>query len=469
MGFCAILGGTVTLVGSSPLILLNDLVRSANDYLPAGVPKMEEFGLFDVTPIGLVMIAVGILYFVYLGKLVLPVRSAAPPKSQSTMAYLMQTYHVAGELFEIAVGPGSPLEGRTMQYIREKSGFRVNVVGLRRDGKLRLAPPSDTEYRPGDVLALMAGSEDMAEFAESCNLTVRPDLLDCAEALSPTISGVAEVVIAPRSSLIGKTTSEVRFRQKYNAAVLAVYRGDQVITDHISNSPLQAGDALLIHCRWENLALLDKDSDFIVITDYPQQDLEMRTDKVKYALLFFAVSIGLVLFTDLRLSVAFMTGAIGMILTGVLRVDEAYQSIDWRTVFLLAGLIPLGIAVDQSGTAAWIAHHVVNWVGGAPSWVILLAVAILATLFSLVMSNVGATVLLVPLAVNIAIGSGGDPRIFALVVGVATSNSFILPTHQVNALIMGAAGYRNKDFLRAGGIMSVVFLVVLMVMLTLFY
>jgi di/tricarboxylate transporter len=309
----------------------------------------------------------------------------------------------------------------------------------------------------------------MAQFAETCGLTVRPDLVDCAEALSPTISGVAEVVIAPRSSLIGKTTREISFRQKYNAAVLAIYRGDQVITDHISTTALQSGDALLIHSRWENLAFLDKDDDFIVITDYPQQDLEMRTDKVRYALVFFAVSIGLVLFTDLRLSVAFMTGAIGMVLTGVLRIDEAYRSIDWRTVFLLAGLIPLGIAVDQSGAAAWIAHHVVSWVGDMPSWVILLAVAILATLFSLVMSNVGATVLLVPLAVNIAVGSGGDPRIFALVVGIATSNSFILPTHQVNALTMGAAGYRNKDFMRAGGIMSILFLVVLMVMLTLFY
>jgi di/tricarboxylate transporter len=195
----------------------------------------------------------------------------------------------------------------------------------------------------------------------------------------------------------------------------------------------------------------------------------MRPEKLKWSVAFFALSLCLVLFTDLRLSVAFMAGAVGMVLTGVLRIDEAYRSVDWRTVFLLAGLIPLGLAVDQSGTAAWIAQEVIQAMGNVPDWVMMLVVALLATGFSLVMSNVGATVLLVPLAVNIAIGAGGDPRIYALIVGLATSNSFILPTHQVNALIMGAGGYRNKDFLRAGGIMSILFLVVLMTMLTLFY
>jgi di/tricarboxylate transporter len=252
--------------------------------------------------------------------------------------------------------------------------------------------------------------------------------------------------------------------------VLAIYRGETSITENISKVELQQGDSLLLHSRWDDLALLDKDKDFIVISDYPQPEEEdLRPDKAKYSLIFFAIAVGLVLIAETRLSVAFMVGATGMILTGVLRIDEAYRAVDWRTVFLLAGLIPLGIAVDHSQTAAWIAQHVVAAVGGMPDWVLLLVIAVLATGFSLVMSNVGATVLLVPLAVNIAIQANGDPRIFALVVGLATSNSFLLPTHQVNALIMGAAGYRNRDFLRAGGVMSILFLTVLMLMLTLFY
>ena len=158
-----------------------------------------------------------------------------------------------------------------------------------------------------------------------------------------------------------------------------------------------------------------------------------------------------------------------MIVTGVMRIDEAYSSVDWRTVFLLAGLIPLGIAVEQSGTAGWIAHNVMTTLGNPPALVLMGAIAILATIFTLVMSNVGATVLLVPLAIEMAIAAEADPRAFALVVGLATSNSFLLPTHQVNALIMGPGGYRNRDFIRAGGIMTILFLVVLITSLGLYY
>ena len=148
-------------------------------------------------------------------------------------------------------------------------------------------------------------------------------------------------------------------------------------------------------------------------------------------------SLGLVLFSDLRLSVALLTGAIGMILAGVLKIDEAYQAVSWKTVFLLASLIPLGLAVETTGTAAWIADQTLSLLGDMPIWVIQAAIAVLATFFTLVMSNVGATVLLVPLAVNIALGAGADPAVFALTVAIATSNSFLIPTHQVNALIMG--------------------------------
>ncbi|MGH1538267.1 MAG: SLC13 family permease, partial [Gammaproteobacteria bacterium] len=192
-------------------------------------------------------------------------------------------------------------------------------------------------------------------------------------------------------------------------------------------------------------------------------------NKVLWAAIFFSIALGLVLFTDIRLSIALLTGAIGMVLSGVLRIDEAYEAVSWKTVFLLASLIPLGIAVEQTGTAKWIADQTLLVVGDMPIWVIQAAMAILATFFTLVMSNVGATVLLVPLAVNIAIGVGANPALFALTVAIATSNSFLIPTHQVNALIMGPGGYRVPDFMRAGGIMTILFLIVSVTVLNLFY
>ena len=188
-----------------------------------------------------------------------------------------------------------------------------------------------------------------------------------------------------------------------------------------------------------------------------------------FPILFFSIALFMVLFTDIRLSVALLTGALGMILAGVLTVEEAYSAVSWKTVFLLASLIPLGLAVETSGTAKWIAEQVLTVVGHMPVWVIQTAVAMLATFFTLVMSNVGATVLLVPLAVNIAIGVDANPAVFALTVAIATSNSFLIPTHQVNALIMGPAGYRVTDFMKAGGIMTLLFLAVMILMMNIVF
>ena len=154
-----------------------------------------------------------------------------------------------------------------------------------------------------------------------------------------------------------------------------------------------------------------------------------------------------------------------MIVTKVLDIDEAYRAVGWNTVFLLASLIPLGQAVQSTGTAEWIAQGILTVLDGWPIWALQAGVAILATIFTLVMSNVGATVLLVPLAVSIAIAAGGDPAIFAMTVAISTSNSFLIPTHQVNALIMGPAGYRVVDFVRTGGVMTILFLIVSMFMM----
>jgi di/tricarboxylate transporter len=238
--------------------------------------------------------------------------------------------------------------------------------------------------------------------------------------------------------------------------------------EDIRNMPLHSGDTLVVHTTWETLMRLEKDPNFVVITtEYPRE--ELRPKKVVWAGIFFFIALSMVLFTDIRLSIALLTGAIGMVLSGVLKIDEAYEAVSWKTVFLLASLIPLGLAVEQTGTAKWIADQTLLVVGDMPIWVIQLSIAILATFFTLVMSNVGATVLLVPLAVNIALGVGADPALFALTVAIATSNSFLIPTHQVNALTMGPGGYRVPDFLRAGSVMTILFLIVMIAMLNLIY
>jgi di/tricarboxylate transporter len=259
-------------------------------------------------------------------------------------------------------------------------------------------------------------------------------------------------------------------RKTYGLSTHAIHRQGETINqgEGIRDLPLLAGDTLIVHVNWDNLVRLETNRDFVIVTtEYPRE--EMRPHKVWQALFFFLFALGLVLFSELRLSVSLLSGALGMILSGVLSMDEAYKAVSWKTVFLLASLIPLGMAVENTGTAAWIAQQTLALLGDVPTWVLQAALAGLATFFTLVMSNVGATVLLVPLAVNLAIPAGADPAVFALTVAISTSNSFLIPTHQVNALLMGPGGYRVPDFLRAGGVMTVLFLVVMLVMMNIIF
>ena len=472
MGFCAILGGTVTMVASSPLILLNDLILTSNQALPAD-QQMSTWGLFSVTPVGLALVATGIIYFVVAGRFVLPIsRTESSTSGSNSMEYIQNVYGADYSLSELVITDGSDLIGKTLDEI--ESVNRIRVIASKHSGReSRFGPGTlgrDTEVQAGMVLGVVADPGNLKTFADRFNLKLRTGLRTFADALSASKSGIAEVVIPPGSALIGKSARDVWMRKTYGLALMALHRGGETRRegDEIRTLPLEAGDTLVVHTAWDALARIESDRNFVVVTtEYPHE--EARPHKILPALIFFGVALFLVLFTDLRLSVALLTGAIGMVLSGVLNIEEAYEAVSWKTVFLLASLIPLGLAVETSGTAKWIAEQTLLVVGGNPVWVIQASIAVLATFFTLVMSNVGATVLLVPLAVNIAIGIGANPAVFALTVALATSNSFLIPTHQVNALIMGPGGYRVADFMKAGGIMTVLFLVVMMLMMGLVF
>ncbi len=472
MGFCAILGGTITMVGSSPLILLNDLIHTSNSALPQD-HQMEAWSMFSVTPIGIALLITGIVYFVLAGHYVLPGNKHEDKTiATNTMQYFQKLYGLEHDLFEVFVPVGSTLAGKMIGDIEHETRLRV-IAKLSTDNSLRIGPGGlsrDTPIEANNVLGIMAPLKRVEAFVEAYGLELRENLESFSETLAATKAGIAEVIIPPGSALIGKSVRDLWMRKTYGITLLALHRLGQNLHEYeeIGNLPLQAGDALVVHTTWDALAHLEHDSNFVIVTtEYPHE--ELRPHKVAPALLFFLIAFSMILFSDVRLSVALMTGAIGMILTGVLHIEEAYKAVSWKSVFLLASLIPLGLAVGSTGTAAWIAAQTLSLLGGVPIWVLQLVIALLATIFTLVMSNVGATVLLVPVAVNIAVGAGANPAMFALTVALATSNSFFLPTHQVNALIMGPAGYRVSDFMRAGGIMTLLFIIVMMVMLNLFY
>jgi len=469
MGFCAILGGTITMVGSSPLILLNDLIVNANLALHPD-QQIDTYGLFATTPIGLALIVSGILYFVLLGRVVLPRGRDVSHEQRTTGEYIRDAYQIDYIFAEVYVPSTSALIGQVLDNFETEHGVRTIAVTSGR--KLRMGSGGLSpmlEVQASDVLALIGEREALDNFCQLYGLDLKRDLDAFAELLSPTSSGLAEVVISPTSPLVGESARTYRLRAMHGISTLSIIRGGEVFREgqDVRSVKFAPGDTVLIFADWPSLERFHSSHNVVVTTEHPHEDV--RADKVLHALSFFAIAMALVLFTELRLSVALLVGALGIIISGVLDPDEAYSAVSWKTVFLLASLIPLGRAVESTGTATWIADQVLGTLGEVAIWQLQLVIAMMATAFTLVMSNVGATVLLVPLAISIAIQAGANPAVFALTVALATSNSFLLPTHQVNALIMGPGHYTVMDFVRAGGVMTVIFLAVLMVMMQLFY
>jgi len=467
MGFCAIVGGTITMVGSSPLILLNDLILTSNRSLPPGAEALQPFDLFDVTPVGLALLGSSLLYFLLIGSRLLPntdtKRSASPGRTKN---YFAEVYGIQGDVYEVLVTVDSPLVGMRISEAEKLPGSPL-FLAIQSTEKPRLAPPADEMIWVGTVLGVMGTRDRVGQFALDQQLRLQPRLKAFGNLFNPTRAGISEVVIPPGSKLIGQTIGEARLRSRLGISVLAINRRNDIIVDNLREEALQGGDCLVSHSTWRDLAAVARDKDLIVATDIPKE--EQRPQKVGFALGFFLLSMSLILLTDFRLSIALLTGAIGMVLTGVLSIDEAYQSVSWKTVFLMASLIPLGYAMEVTATAAWLVEQILAVIGGVPEIAMQILLAILATVFTLVMSNVGATVLLVPIAINLALATGGNPAVYALIVGLATSNAFILPTHPVNALIMGPGGYRVKDFIRVGGLMSILFLTVMLAVVNLIF
>ncbi|MDQ7038390.1 MAG: SLC13 family permease [Aquificota bacterium] len=458
MGFCAILGGTLTLVGSSPLILLNDLIAMYD---------LEPFHLFSVTPIGILLVAGGILYFILFGRFILPRKKAGDEEGKFLPPDLAQTYDRICGLYELHVPEG--FQRRTVEEIDARRRYQVTIVAVyhRKTRHKNFAPPREEYIEPTDDIAVIGCPETVERFAKDLGLELKPDLEEFADDLSPVNAGLVEGIVTPRSELLGQTLRRLNFRKVYEVNPVALVRRGEVIYAGFSDMELMPGDALLLFGRWEKFLDLKRRNVLAFSTEIKGE--VMRPEKAKLALFWFCVALALILVFNVKLSIALLTGALGMIITRVLTVDEAYQAVDWMTVFLLAGLLPLGIAFRETGTAEFIAKSIIASTGDLPEMVFYLLVAVLTSFFTLVVSNVGATVLLVPLCVDMAVQTGADPRLAALIVGVSASNTFVIPTHQVNALIMRPGGYRTLDYVKAGGGMTVLFILILMAGLYLFY
>lgn len=462
-----IMGGALTMVGNSPLILLNDLLVSANNNLPSGMATLEPLRMFAPLPIGVVLLAASLLYFRYYGGSKLKDETETSVAPARTESYFANTYGIDGDVFELTVTAESPLVGMSLGEAETLYNAPL-MLALQTGNDTRLAPPAEMRIWVGSVLGVMGDRQQVQDFAQNQFLRMSSRLRHFGDLFNPSRAGISEVVVPPTSSFIGKSAADLRLRKQAGLSLLAINRNNKVMREDVRKVPLRAGDMLVFHSIWQDLAQAAEDRDFVVITDYPKG--EQRPHKFKIAMVIFAITILIALTAKLPVSLILMTGVAGMLLAGVLRMDEAYAAINWKTVFLMAGLIPLGWAMDSSGAAAWIAGHTLERLpDGIPIWALEIAIALLTTAFSLVISHVGATIVMVPIGISLALAAGGNPMAFALIIALSASNNMMTASNPVISMIAGPANYTSRQLWSVGGPLSLIYTVIVVLMVNLLF
>ncbi|GAA5004652.1 SLC13 family permease [Pseudoluteimonas lycopersici] len=445
-----IMGSSLTMVGSSPLILLNDLLVSSNSNLPSGTAVLHPLKMFAPLPVGLALLLLCLAYFHFFGDRLLgngEEKSAVTPAR--TQSYFAKSYGIEGDVYELTVGAESPLVGMSLGEAEAKHGAPLLLALKTGSDDSRLAPPADARIWVGSVIGVMGPKQEVADFAQNNFLRMSARLREFGDLFNPSRAGISEAVVPPNSRFIGKTAGELQLRRQQRLSLLAINRDKDVIGEDVRNVKLHAGDMLVLHSIWTDLAAAARSRDFVVVTDYPKA--EQRPHKFKIAMTIFAITILVALSSRIPISIALMTGVAGMLVCGVLKIDEAYSAISWRTVFLMACLIPLGWAVDSTGAAAWVAGGMLDKLpDNLPPWVLEAAIAVITSVFAAMIGNVGSTIVMVPLAINLAIASGGNPTAFALVAALSGSNNIVTMSNPVVAMVAGPAGYTTTKLLRVG-------------------
>lgn len=456
IGFAAILGGSLTMVGSGHLILINDLLKNAD---------LEPYGLFAVTPIGAVLLIAGVLYFFLLGSSVLPKESNLETK-KSSQEKLMETLRLSKKIQYLSIQQNSPLIGLTAESSGIWKKLKLNIIALSKGEDIIYAPWRETAFQEGQILAIVGREEDVKAIIEECGLVEisAPHIFNRLD--KPEESGFAEIIIPASSEMIGKSLRSFGFRRRFGLEPLVLFSKREEIKGDFSDHIFDLGDTLIVYGLWDNIRVLKETSDLIVAT--PIESEPKNKQKTIPAVASFAFAIMLT-FLGVPIALAFMTGALAMILSRVITIQQAYGAIDWKVVFLLAGLIPLGVAMQKSGAAFFLAENMMQLIEGQSVLVLVIAITLLATTFSLFMSNIGAVVVLAPLVIGMAEIAGLDPRPLVLLAAISVSNSFVLPTHQVNALMMSSGGYKNRDYIKAGSGMTILFIVLTVVFFYSFY
>lgn len=454
LAFGALLGGLVTVIGTPPNLLVSIALE---DHGFAG------FRLFDFAPTGLAVLITGILYVVFIGRHLIPQRGSGDD--------LMQQYQLADYVTEVVIPEDSALIGQSVEAspIQRELGLTIlRIVRAGQNGTFAFIPSPQTVLEAEDRLIVEGDLTELLNKRKGSLLSLYAERKFTQTDLTGDGVELAEVVVAPNSRLRGRAIREIDFRRRYAVLVLALKRRGRIFRADTASEPLESGDVLLVQGAQEAMQRLAANSEFLVVSRLEHEPRQLR--KAPVALAIMALVIGAAATNLLHISVAGMLGVLLMSLTGCIKVQEMYQAVEWRIIFLIALMMPLGLAMDNdhTGTASWLADQMLALTGGYGPLVVMAGLFIFTTLITEAMSNAAAAVLLSPIAIAIAVGMNLQPYPFLMAIAIAASTTFLTPIgHQVNILIYGVGDYRFIDFPRVGGLLNILIFIVAMIVVPL--
>ena len=436
LSYASQFGGVCTLIGTSTNLLVSSISAEAG---------YGEFSMFEFSRMGLILFAAGVAYFLIFGRWLLPDRQARE---------VATTYHLGEYVTELRIRDKSPLVGKSVLESRLGEDHDIRVLGVLNAGDEGWAPLRRV-LQPDDVLLVHGSLPDLMRLRGTMGLRIDADFKLRDETLQSEDLRLVEALVAPGSDLIGHTLREVDFRNRYKALVLAMQRRGETINDRLGSVRLGLGDALLIQARGTQIRELRRDADFIVLGEVPGGTLR---HKAPLAIGILLAVVGLAAFNVVPIPVTAVLGCVALVMTRILEPEDIYRSINWQVIFLLAGVLPLGIAMHTSGAAGFLASQVVSLVGDMGPVAVLAAIYLLAAIMTETMSNAAAAVLLAPIAISTAGHLGVDPKPLLMAITFAASTGFSTPVgYQTNTMIYNPGGYRYADFLRAGMPLNILF------------
>ncbi len=450
LSFASQFGGVCTLVGTSTNILVNSIAVSSG---------LAGFGLFEFARLGLVMAGVGILYLIVVGRWLLPKRRGGVQQ--------VDKYRLSDYLVEFRVAKDSALIGKSWQEAVKQGDEEVQLLKLIR-GEQTKWRPTETPLVENDILLVHGDAARLMKVKDEFGLETRADEKVEDQKLSSDDVKLIEALVPPQSYLVGRTIEGADLSRRFGCVVLALQRRGRALRQRLSRIRLDGNDTLLLQCDIKNVERLMRSPNLIVTSELTE--LFLRKDRALIALAILASVLTLAAVGALPILIATLIGAVAMVVTGCLRIDEAYQAIDWKIIFLLGGILPLGLALQETGAASWLSGAFLGSVTSRGPVAVLAVLYITTAVLTEGMSNNAAAVLLAPIALSVANHMGVDPRPFLVAITFAASTSFATPVgYQTNTMVYGAGGYRFSDFSKLGIPLNLIFWVLAVLLIPHFW